>query len=238
MQNPCPLLEIFEKVDTGLYVAVGTERGFIGAAIAKASSLLLVDHDPEVRRFNKINIYLLKIADDRTHYLRLRLELTIDEWKKPDEDYPSIDEDFLWWKKRVRQNDEFKDFHEGKFGFGMTSYLRHDDFFNHLSNLAKSDNIESVCAKLTNTSSIRQLVSLMHPKNYKISVIDISNVWWKVYMGSSHIAMLREFEKIATNETKLVLTGDYSGGMFFEYGHHQLQEYISSHKTSIGCSIL
>ena len=46
-QRPAVALPIYRRSNHGIYVSVGTERSFIGAALTKAEALFVIDYDPE-----------------------------------------------------------------------------------------------------------------------------------------------------------------------------------------------
>ena len=79
-EYPC-LATAFYKRGTGRpLLSVGTERGFMAAGVAKASSLYLFDYDADVAVYNWINLILLKAANDRAHYFELRLKASLEDW--------------------------------------------------------------------------------------------------------------------------------------------------------------
>src|SRR5579862_5108327 len=53
-QHPAVALPIYRKSNHGVYVSVGSERSFIGAALSRAKALFVIDYDPETIRFAKI----------------------------------------------------------------------------------------------------------------------------------------------------------------------------------------
>jgi hypothetical protein len=56
--NTQAAIPIWEKAISGLYIAVGTERGFIGASVCPSiSHLVLVDRHPDVVLFNRLNTF-------------------------------------------------------------------------------------------------------------------------------------------------------------------------------------
>jgi hypothetical protein len=111
-RRPQDARPVLEKASHGIYVAVGTERGFIGAALANADRLVLLDRDPQVVLFNRINAALLRISRDREDYLHLRRSATEAEWKERIASLPvdSADRAILagtqywrWWKNQASQ---------------------------------------------------------------------------------------------------------------------------------------
>src|ERR1035438_7273970 len=61
---------IYSHLAAGVYVTVGADRGLIYAGLSpNVTHILLLDIDNEVTRFNRINITLLQLADNRGDYL-------------------------------------------------------------------------------------------------------------------------------------------------------------------------
>lgn len=77
---PCQLIPIYKEHEGKPLLCVGTERGFIGAALSKASRLYLVDYTPDIAVYNYIVTLLLKASDNQERYLYLRKEATCEEW--------------------------------------------------------------------------------------------------------------------------------------------------------------
>lgn len=72
-RHPKDMRPILEKSPGGAYVTVGTERGFIAAALAPAiTHLVLADIDPAVYAYNRVNVALLRLARTREEYAELR----------------------------------------------------------------------------------------------------------------------------------------------------------------------
>lgn len=155
-----PLLRNSPAAATGLYVRVGTERAYVGAALAKATALLLVDIDPQAVRFNRINRALLKTSRSREDYLKLRLHASQKDWITRGHLLPKNDlivrpylagqEHFDWWHKRVRSDPGFVPLHlatestskgrpTGEWAFRAANYLHDAALFTHLKNLAEFD---------------------------------------------------------------------------------------------------
>ena len=105
---------IIEKAPQGLYVTVGSERGFRGASMApNTTHLLLLDISPAIIRFNRINTELLK-APNLSEYKRLRWTSSAEEWtqfknklKKHSFKVGLNEDDFTWWEQNVRDLKNF-----------------------------------------------------------------------------------------------------------------------------------
>ena len=50
-QHPAVGLPIYRKSNHGVYVSVGSERSFIGAALSSANGLFVIDYDPDATHF-------------------------------------------------------------------------------------------------------------------------------------------------------------------------------------------
>src|SRR5689334_21034314 len=73
---------ILEKAPSGLFVTVGSERGFRGASMAPGTThLLLLDFSPSIVRFNRMNAELLK-APTLREYRKLRWDSSYQDWVK------------------------------------------------------------------------------------------------------------------------------------------------------------
>ena len=73
-QRPAVALPIYRKSNHGVYVSVGTERSFIGAALTRAKALYVIDYDLLAVRFAMINRSLLAASTNRADYVKLRLD--------------------------------------------------------------------------------------------------------------------------------------------------------------------
>ena len=75
--NPERAKPILERAPAGAYLSVGTERGFVGAALApKVDHLVFLDRDPQVVLFDQMNTELLQLAKNREDYVELRIHAT------------------------------------------------------------------------------------------------------------------------------------------------------------------
>src|ERR1700751_6313199 len=54
-QHPAVGLPIYRKSNHGVYVSVGSESSFIGAALTRAKALYVIDYDLLAERFAKVN---------------------------------------------------------------------------------------------------------------------------------------------------------------------------------------
>ena len=142
----------------GVYIGPGTERIYTGAANSNSTSLLGLDHDPEVILFNKINLALIKISKTREEYLEARKS---SDWtnlleKIDQENYikeMNISEAEIsllkdannesFWERKVVQSENFQSFEKEK-GSNQeknVNYLHSDEKFMKIKKMATDGNI-------------------------------------------------------------------------------------------------
>ncbi len=175
-----------------MYVSVGTERSFIGAALSSANALFVIDYDPETIQFANINRALLAASKNRADYLILRLSASSELWKHRSEGLPAQDKETLsnpaswtFWEKKVRKNltawdSAFGHFHtEPKTPgdpFFASNYLFDDRLYSHLSQLAKRSRIWALQLDLRHENEVRTLCKKLRSRGLTLGVIDTSDV--------------------------------------------------------------
>ena len=114
---------MIQRVPYGLYLTVGSERGFRAASMSdKVTALYLIDIHDDIICFNIINRELLK-TPSRHEYLYLRWESTYHDWQnlfgtiqiKYGHEINISYDDFLWWQQNVREL--------GREGYILPEYL-------------------------------------------------------------------------------------------------------------------
>lgn len=114
---------MIQRVPCGVYLTVGSERGFRAASMSdKITALYLLDIHDDIIRFNIINRELLKVPT-RHEYLYLRWESTYQDWqnffRSVQTKYGHVNnisyDDFLWWEQNVREL--------GREGYVLPEYL-------------------------------------------------------------------------------------------------------------------
>lgn len=229
--TPMDLKPVLKDAPKGVYVAVGSERGFIGASLSgSATHLLLVDHDPRVVRFNRFNIGLLQLARDRSDYLYLRHHATHEEllaWlsspvaSQVESQYAEILRDptaFGEWRKSLRFED-FKKLHAPpstvpgqEFAYREANYLHYEDQFARTSAMAKAGRIESHAIELADIAEVRVLVDGLRRGGVPVSVLDLSNAWMSHYIRPPALrAMLTEFGTVTPPQGVTVLSSAVVG---------------------------
>jgi len=197
-QHPAIALPIYHKTNHGVYVSVGTERSFIGAALTGAKALYVIDYDPVAVRFAKINRALLAASNNRTDYANLRLTVPQDVWRQRSQQLAGEDKEtlanpdsWIFWDKHVRQSwsGRFGDFHtQPKLPsdpFFGSNYLFDDLLYRHLRRLAKSQRIWARLVDLRHEEEVRALCKDLKSKELPLSVVDTSDVPSADFGGAS-----------------------------------------------------
>lgn len=226
--------EVLSQAPAGVYVGVGTDRAFIGAAISPHTThLLLTDMGANVVLFNRINTALLKLARSRQDYLELRLNprglghsLWIDrayELRDFDEEARALllnRDCFDFWQKNVvhTQKLDFQAFHfnnevdelspvEKSFYFKDANYLYDDQLFAKLQEMALSNRIQSVQINYKDVDAVAQLMTAIRNEGLILSVLDLSNAWEPGYIGfEKMVDVIRLSAESAANKSVLLLT--------------------------------
>lgn len=235
----------------GVYVSVGAERGFIGASISsKNSHLLLIDIDPNVTFYNKVNTALLSLAQtgNRQDYWKLRMTATNDEWlsaigfRSPPETVKEIlsnPETWRWWEKNVRDvgtkeeptwwryvYDSSWRTPSDQGAFQDTIYWYNDNLFLRIQALAKDGKIQAHTLDLNDSQKVQELTEKMKTSDLNVSVLDLSNVWQKEYMKRRIVKeLISKFGIIAHPQSVLLLTDQDS----FIPGFFTLGRHLRSH---------
>jgi hypothetical protein len=191
-QHPAVALPIYRKCNHGVYVSVGSERSFIGAALSRAEALFVIDYDPQIIRFANINRALLAASTDRADYLDLRLRASPELWRQRSQRLPAEDKETLsnpdswtFWDKKVRKNqtawdNAFGHFHAEPKGpsdpFFASNYLFDDRLYSQLSQLAKGSRIWALQLDLRRENEVRSFCEELKSRVLTLGVIDTSDV--------------------------------------------------------------
>jgi hypothetical protein len=191
-QHPAVALPIYSKSNHGVYVSVGTERSFIGAALSRATALFVIDYDPQTIRFANINRALLAASTDRADYLKLRLIASPALWQQRSQRLAAEDKETLsnpdswsFWDKKVRKNQTAWDNAFGNFHtepkdpgdpFFAANYLFDDRLYGHLSQLAKGSRIWALQLDLRHENEVRSFCEGLKSRALTLGIIDTSDV--------------------------------------------------------------
>lgn len=190
-RSPEKAKKILFEAPEGVYVSVGTERGFIGASMAmNTTHLVLVDYDLNVNLFNQLNIFLLKIAVDLNDYRYLRNNADHDYIIKRAHIHGISDaelgfisnQNVFYFLKHIVRNPFFlrpiSIWALNSSIANKTHYLKDQTLFNRIHKLAKEDKISVLQINLNDSNSIEILSSHIEKLPHPLSVLDISNAWW------------------------------------------------------------
>lgn len=218
-----------------MYVSVGTERSFIGAALTKAQALVVIDYDPEAIRFANINRALLAASADRADYVQLRLRASQEVWRQRSQHLGAEDKETLstpgswtFWDLKIRKNtwawnNAFEHFntepkHPGD-PFFAADYLFDDGLYDHLSQLAKSSRIWTRIVDLRHDDEVRAFCNDLKSKRLRLGVIDTSDVPNASAAGTSVAAhYVQLFSAYAEDDTLFLNTAPAHGpGVVWSY---------------------
>ena len=191
-QHPAVALPVYTRSNHGVYVSVGTERSFLGAALSRASALFIIDYDPDAIRFASINRALLAASTSRADYINLRLSAPPEVWRRRSqrmarEDRETLADPASWtfWDQKVRKNESawnnaFGHFHTQPKSptdpFFAANYLFDDRLYAHLSALAKASRIWATQLDLRHDNDVRAFCDQLRSKGLTLGVIDTSDV--------------------------------------------------------------
>lgn len=188
--------EIYRRSNHGVYLSVGTERSFMGAAYTRAEALYVIDIDPDIIQFTRINRALLSASSNRTEYVYLRTKATVKDWtekaKSAVGETKSILEDsksWTFWNTEVLQANFWGGFREllkmpvkvqdSFYGF---NYLFDDALYSHLKKLVEQGRIWVSAADLTIKSQMQPVLDKIQNEGLELGIIDTSNVpQWVLY---------------------------------------------------------
>lgn len=215
--TPADMLPVTVLAPEGTYLAIGTERGFMGLAMnPHFTSAILVDINPAAVLYNRINIKLLRLARDHADYLWLRSTATYEELK------PRLDllESAPGERVSAGEVEWFR-------GLGLVepdsllspylinaraNYVKNKALCERLILLAKQNLITSFVLNISDERAVKAFVK-NRLANRKLSVVDLSNAWWDSYakVGGAQ-RFLAQLQPRATDRTMIMLTHYSSAG--------------------------
>ena len=222
-RHPQRMQPLTQAAMTGVYVGVGTERCWMAAAlIPQLRRLYLVDCDPRVVYYNRVNAALLHAAAGvRTDYVHLRLQAAPPEWVEAAAALPEPRGALLrnpaahaWWTRHVRQSPraDMRLFHtppqQPPHAFAGANYLWNDALFARVSRFATRENgIDIKQLDLGRQAHMSNLRRALAWRGERISVLDISNAWWPAYLSTGAVRQLLEtLEPVLTADSLLLAT--------------------------------
>ena len=232
-KNPQQAIPALKKTPGGVYLSVGTERAFIGAALSNADHLMILDYDRLTLLFNRINIALLKAAPDRESYLKLRLEASAAKWLSAAETLPSGSPErvvlsdlnsFKWWEIKVRKGAQFErpqsffELHQEKPANGAfvgANYLWDDELFSKLHQMALDNKIEAHLVDLRDAEATSRVARAIYRAKGagSLAALDVSNAWDGAYVGKEPLDRLFEtLDLVARPDSLVMITHNKNGG--------------------------
>lgn len=222
--------DLFAQIPKGVLVGVGADRLFILAGqSSNITHLLATDYDSNVVLFNTMNIGLLKLSESREHYLTLRVipegwsiqdfihnwvnEVVSSEWiDSPTKDFLLQNRSF-WIDEVVRTKDiDLQRFHglledTPDYYFEEANYLFDDELFSKLQKMAREDRMEAISLDYNQPLQVRSVMQAIHAEGLKLSVLDLSNAWWKSYIKPENLEKIILYSsEIALPKSTLLLT--------------------------------
>jgi hypothetical protein len=237
--NPELIKSVVANSPEGAYATVGTERGFIQAALAPhITDLYFLDREAGTVLYNDINTELLRaswqenlsIDENRLRYVHYRLEATFEEWQKTGQKLLSEQKNFDWFTKSVRGR-AFHDFNTPPknsrlAAFRNANYLYDDRMFGKIQKMALDGKIHSLQLDLgsnegsLNKKGVQEFLTLLEQRKTPLAVFDLSNAWSRKYLGPQNTAELVELlaaSPVTTNDSVFVIT-DYRRNQFYKNG--------------------
>lgn len=208
----------------GIYLSVGTERSFAGAALTpKVTHLVVADYDAAVIDYNRINTALMQLAGrSRAKFVHLRQQAPFSEVAElarhkllPRESQAVLDEErFAKYRAAVSKDNLAQA--TGK-EFKGANYLKDDALFGRLATLADNWRIASVQTDLGSGYARRQLWEALRKTGSQVAVLDISNTWGPSYLGEGEFTnLLAGFLEVSAPESLLMFV-EKSGVPFLRY---------------------
>jgi hypothetical protein len=209
---PLDARPIFERTGQGIYISVGTERGFVGAGLSHATHLFLADSAPEAVIFNRISILLLKAAaGDAGKYRELKLNPSALISKIDSANLSGEEKSWLrtmartdWWQALVQNM-------SASFFWAKRPDERHSIYsggvFQKLTELASSNRIQADLVDFSSDQDMTALSRAIQLADLKISVLDLSNAWQSRNLGPVRTRKsIRELLTTFTPESLILIT--------------------------------
>jgi hypothetical protein len=218
---PQDALPALRHSKSGVYLAVGTERGFNNFAYSKATHLLLTDYNPAAVIYNRLTILLLKGAPDLATYRKLKmnrahlieqlneLNLTPKEIEEArnmaeSEAYKAVTSANInnhWDLNRIWHLPVAGGAYDG------ANYAYDLIAFNKVQEAARLGRIQAELVDLSDLAEIENLVSQMQRAQLTFSVVDLSNAWEFHFIGPETMpAVLNKLAKASRPSSILLLT--------------------------------
>ncbi|MDE2237691.1 MAG: hypothetical protein KGK30_07360, partial [Elusimicrobia bacterium] len=213
--NPERALPLLQKAPAGLYAGVGSERVWIGAALApRTTHVIFIDRNPTIVRYNRTNGALFQLAETLEEYKQLRLNASWNEWnsllQSRGESLPAETREVLASRSNYLEWREIQEANPLSFYsetmFAGSNYLKVPPLFSRLQRLAKRQRIRSVELDLEDRKAVAALAQALKKTNVPLGVLDLSNIPYGYMGGNGMLQLLRSFSTIATEDSLLMST--------------------------------
>ncbi len=233
-------LHIWESTtNPGAYISVGTERSFLGASLSKSDTLITIDRNPLVTKFNHMNTLLLASSTSPDDYLYLRLKAPLQEVQRRLKQLKlastTTPEDWTWWRN-LHNADNWQELFfdnnppESIKRFRNLAYWNDNSKWLHLKDMALNGRMGFFTVNFQDLENLRKLTTSIKELGITVSIIDTSNVL--EYIGVESMAQaLETFKDLSSspqiNPVKWVYTQLKS----------ETQFYGSSYTTTASSSV-
>lgn len=239
-----PLLVAHEKI----HLSVGADRAVFGAILTKASGLVVLDLDPRITFFHRINRDLLLLSrGDRRKYVFYRRSAKFEEWSAAVEasENPRLKESVLkaaeswtWWNEEFRSKISGYDpipspGDLGSTNFTGVNYPEEAAGFDSIYDLAAKGNYEAHTLPIGSGPAIDRFRDAVVASRRKIGSVDLSNAWQPHFI--SETAMNGFFEGFADcfeDGTQFVVTD--MGGEYENYWKFFVFKFSDLKKAAAG----
>ncbi|MEC9283920.1 MAG: hypothetical protein VX642_14495 [Bdellovibrionota bacterium] len=223
-------LPIFSQTKEGVYIGVGTERSFVGAAVSNATHLLLADFDQDILIYNRMMIELFKFAKNKDEFYQIRTNFTqLADLFSHFHDSPLSNESIYNFLKRYRGTKLFSKrnwfYVEDSLKRPETSFWQNEDLYQKLHKMALENKIQVVDLDFSKENQRLKLVNAIKEKNLTISMLDLSNAWQLGYIGRKTYSALVDFLPISTDHSLYMATW-LESGIFNPYHAFYLKRLI------------
>ena len=203
--NPAPANVIFKQVGEGLYIAVGTVRGLIAASMSNATYLLLIDRDPAIIGYNRVNIGLISISTDMEDLRYLILKAPLTEWTERADKYtgPLAKEvkealkSEYWYSFFIgyaradegRMNTFLTTYKEGSAFYGANYHFEKIQY-DKLKSMTDKGSVSTELVNLIDAKLMAKIAESAKAKWINIAALDISNAWQQASENDQNLFML------------------------------------------------
>lgn len=237
-RNPEYLPPILDELVEGGLLIVGTERGFMTAAmLPEITHVFFVDRVPEVVLYNRLNIELLKIARSHRDYVYLRTKASVTELalrfltsaRNPTRK-PTLGQ-LNWFVRVLRHRDGADKLTTVQSALVSgtdqkapptlseeANYVLNRELGEHLMRLAKEGRMDAYLLDLDDMVAVESFRdNEMKPRldGAPLALIDVSNAWWSEYMGERRFGRLLKTLTTKDAPTLAVGTSLSESGWFY-----------------------